>query len=808
MLMLLLFIFSADEICYRVMMQLCGMYNQPVLAVKILMDMQRNSLHPNAVTYGYYNKAVLESQWPTNQISLGQIHWNKLKNLLTAIRTFKEVGKDGFLRHERVKPPLNPQATPSVNKDTADNVSRTSTGSGESAMSQESKKCLDETAKTVNGEIQSADIGYASMNENAENKSNNDDENKENIEAELGVKELEFSSSSTSTKSNKKDDSDLQETTTLTLSKKRGANRALFQRTESEELEQQVIDYMEGSRSTTPSDRNSKSRSQSVDLLEPVPEDNNKQNFLSPPPPPPMSNSSNNLAGMSPMIGTPVTSNDPLGAFVEPAPTTTAASLSTPNAMVKSASSYNELSKEDILGEPFSSERKSSYTPNSSKIGRSTTIPRSLSEQVGESSSPFSFKNLSRLKKGSSYLLSSLSPNPKTTETWNKRLSSVQTAAASAVTTISKRVEEIRESKYLDTPGGKTEDTGDNVSQDSTGSTTSRRPSETPVAANMSYDPTHETWSSFTGALWDQFWRNDNLPGTPAPAAPGKAQQKRAANITERFENFYCKLPKLPPNPVAIEVQITSASNCLSCNSVLYDEEIMAGWSAEDSNLNTTCPFCGKLFVPFLNVKVVDNRPKSMSSLLTPARSLDSLHLDLASSCSSHYRSQQGKEVEPHITEGISVNYLSPLVLRKELEHMLEQEGDQCLNDPECVDKHPIVYWNLLWYFERIAVKSHIPGLVLDAASLNPVTLVQHKSWKDLNHRNVFVQCFWDNLKLHPKDESFLYLQWRNRKRSSSQLVSALITDDLLNNRSLMEKIIRGVQKNDLFNVSLKLFLN
>jgi hypothetical protein len=26
----------ADEICYRVMMQLCGVYNQPVVAVKVL----------------------------------------------------------------------------------------------------------------------------------------------------------------------------------------------------------------------------------------------------------------------------------------------------------------------------------------------------------------------------------------------------------------------------------------------------------------------------------------------------------------------------------------------------------------------------------------------------------------------------------------------------------------------------------------------------------------------------------------------------------------------------------------------------
>ena len=48
-----------DEICYRVMMQLCGAHSQPVLAVKVLFEMRSAGAHPNAVTYGHYNKAVL-----------------------------------------------------------------------------------------------------------------------------------------------------------------------------------------------------------------------------------------------------------------------------------------------------------------------------------------------------------------------------------------------------------------------------------------------------------------------------------------------------------------------------------------------------------------------------------------------------------------------------------------------------------------------------------------------------------------------------------------------------------------------------
>lgn len=45
------------QVCYRVLMQLCGQYGQPVLAVRVLFEMKKAGIHPNAITYGYYNKA-------------------------------------------------------------------------------------------------------------------------------------------------------------------------------------------------------------------------------------------------------------------------------------------------------------------------------------------------------------------------------------------------------------------------------------------------------------------------------------------------------------------------------------------------------------------------------------------------------------------------------------------------------------------------------------------------------------------------------------------------------------------------------
>ena len=45
----------------------------------------------------------------------------------------------------------------------------------------------------------------------------------------------------------------------------------------------------------------------------------------------------------------------------------------------------------------------------------------------------------------------------------------------------------------------------------------------------------------------------------------------------------------------------------------------------------------------------------------------------------------------------LTIPYLSPLVLPKEMENVLDQYGDACcLNSPEFIDHHPIIYWNLV----------------------------------------------------------------------------------------------------------------
>lgn len=56
---------------------------------------------------------------------------------------------------------------------------------------------------------------------------------------------------------------------------------------------------------------------------------------------------------------------------------------------------------------------------------------------------------------------------------------------------------------------------------------------------------------------------------------------------------------------------MSSCSLCRGCDSLVYDEEIMAGWTSDDSNLNSSCPFCSVSFVPFLNAEICDLGPVS-----------------------------------------------------------------------------------------------------------------------------------------------------------------------------------------------------
>ncbi|XP_039100353.1 DENN domain-containing protein 4C isoform X2 [Hyaena hyaena] len=340
----------------------------------------------------------------------------------------------------------------------------------------------------------------------------------------------------------------------------------------------------------------------------------------------------------------------------------------------------------------------------------------------------------------------------------------------------------------------------------------------------------------------------------------------------------------------AMEVLMSSCSQCRSCGALVYDEEIMAGWTADDSNLNTTCPFCKSNFLPLLNIEFKDLRGTA-SFFLKPSTSGDSLQsgsIPLASEPSEHKpvstaepdlisfldfpkQSQtiteetasavessdeikkasgevQTMKISPvpnslskrnvsltrsHSVGGplqnidfsqrpfhgistvslpnslqevvdplgkrpnpppVSVPYLSPLVLRKELESLLENEGDQVIHTSSFINKHPIIFWNLVWYFRRLDLPSNLPGLILTSEHCNGGVQLPLSSLSQ-DSKLVYIQLLWDNINLHQEPGEPLYVSWRN---FNSEKKSSLLSEEQEATSTLVETIRQSIQHNDV----------
>ncbi|KAM4013187.1 DENN domain-containing protein 4B isoform 1-T2 [Anomaloglossus baeobatrachus] len=228
----------------------------------------------------------------------------------------------------------------------------------------------------------------------------------------------------------------------------------------------------------------------------------------------------------------------------------------------------------------------------------------------------------------------------------------------------------------------------------------------------------------------------------------------------------------------AVEVLLSSCSMCPACHSLIYDEDIMAGWTSDDSNLKTACTFCGQHFVPFLNVKITDlQRPRSTGD---PAEvSTDGGAVGRGPVLSDRFqclvldedRSGVPCNGFPQVqhcasdmnSEMVTVAYLCPLVLRKEMESLLENEGGDFLSQPELVDSHPIIYWNLVWYFQRLALPSNLPQLILASKHVQLSAQVT-------DHPHVRVRLLWDVLMQDPDHWPPMYALWKLHRNLPSHL--------------------------------------
>lgn len=537
--------------------------------------------------------------------------------------------------------------------------------------------------------------------------------------------------------------------------------------------------------------------------------------------------------------------------------------------------------------------------------------------------------------------ITNFSPSSLTSRKSSELLMGGFNSLKSAATSVAKKFDEIKEAvssnntptkaTNMDREGSYYDDDhpeGSSTADDSNNTTRSRKVSNEfspSVTQNLEY------WGS---NLLDLFG-DTSRKGSSSNLQPlGETSSISSQQMPILPENLYPKPKRDPRVPVAMKLILTTCSKCHNCGSILYDEEIMAGWSPEDSNLNTKCQFCEKATVPFLTITVMDYRshpkaPTGMSqeslhsspkrknsgslsvraswmslnsgSLLSVAEteetklplaesdevteSVPSMTVipentvspefltpvsetsgaapsETAASTTSDYdtpttevmaapgdtplqlqsenmtetpdvtESVNGvldsaflstpkedstapnsvpevvtnhkSEEDPVTLELITVPYLNPLVLRKELENILHAEGDVCLTRPCFVDEHPIIFWNMVWAMERIAVESHLPGLCLQAGTVLRQQANIHPSWSNADHRHVVVRCMWDNPRLHEEVGLPMYVLWQQDDQHSS-LISALLTDRTTVSRPVMEMIIASIRCNDLLEPLRKL---
>ncbi|XP_011608155.2 C-myc promoter-binding protein-like isoform X3 [Takifugu rubripes] len=362
-------------------------------------------------------------------------------------------------------------------------------------------------------------------------------------------------------------------------------------------------------------------------------------------------------------------------------------------------------------------------------------------------------------------------------------------------------------------------------------------------------------------------------PGSPLPDKSDLSSSRYTSN-TSIFNNY------------GMELLISSCSRCKTCDCLVYDEEIMAGWTADDSNLNTTCPFCGNPFLPFLNVEIRDLRgpgrlflkgspsvDEAVTSSCSASTGLDTGTSSLSTPCpttavsppspfvalkersgcgrfpssrvpsiniptgcrqgalfpdgsmarsvsvfspleetlrnnncvptSGSLPSRLDEAADPlsmdwrlHNPEPVTVPYLSPLVLWKELESLLENEGDAVITEADVVDHHPIIYWNLVWYFRRLDLPSNLPGLILTSDHCNRDSQIP-RHWMSEDSKHVLIQILWDNLKLHQDPVQPLYILW-NTYNVGYPLSRPVLEEEQPLSEELLQNVVKSIQRNDL----------
>ncbi|XP_063651249.1 C-myc promoter-binding protein isoform X10 [Pan troglodytes] len=969
-----------DEVCYRILMQLCGQYDQPVLAVRVLFEMQKAGIDPNAITYGYYNKAVLESTWPSRSRS-GYFLWTKVRNVVLGVTQFKRaLKKHAHLSQTTLS---GGQSDLGYNSLSKDEVRRgdTSTediqeekdkkGSDCSSLSEsESTKGSADCLPKLSYQNSSSIVRLTGTSNNSADKISG--ESMESTPELLLISSLEDTNETRNIQSRcfrkrHKSDNETnlqqqvvwgnrnrnlsggvlmgfmlnrinQEATPGDIVERLGADAKILSNVISKSTRPNTLDIgkpplrskrdsleKESSDDDTPFDGSNyladKVDSPVIFDLEDLDSetDGSKAGCVATQNPKRIQRMNSSFS-VKPFEKTDVaTGFDPLSLLVaeteqqqkeeEEEDEDDSKSISTPSAR-------RDLAEEIVMYMNNMSSPLTSRTP-------SIDLQRACDDKLNKKSPPLvkacrrsslppNSPKPVRLTKSKSYTKSEEKPrdrlwsSPAFSPTCPFREESQDTLTHSSPsfnldTLLVPKLDVLRNSMFTAGKGvaekaskwysrftmyttSSKDQSSDRTSLSSVGAQDSESTSLTDedVCHELEGPISSQETSATSGTKRIDLSRislesSASLEGSLSKfALPGKSEVTSSFNAsnTNIFQNY------------AMEVLISSCSRCRTCDCLVHDEEIMAGWTADDSNLNTTCPFCGNIFLPFLNIEIRDLRrpgryflksspstenmhfPSSISSqtrqscISTSASGLDTSALSVQGNFDLNSKSKlqenfctrsiqipanrsktamskcpifpmarsistsgpldkedtgrqklistgslpatlQGATdslgLEWHLPspDPVTVPYLSPLVVWKELESLLENEGDHAITVADFVDHHPIVFWNLVWYFRRLDLPSNLPGLILSSEHCNKYSKIPRHCMSE-DSKYVLIQMLWDNMKLHQDPGQPLYILW-NAHTQKYPMVHLLQKSDNSFNQELLKSMVKSIKMNDVY---------
>ncbi|EHB03509.1 DENN domain-containing protein 4C [Heterocephalus glaber] len=999
------------EKCYRVVMQLCGLWSHPVLAVRVLFEMKTAKIKPNAITYGYYNKVVLESPWPTSTRS-GIFLWTKVRNVVRGLAQFRQPLKKTIQKSQVSSISAPQHAAGGSDGDTASHGSMDSSNdanSGEHTVFARDFARLDSIGNHSSTGGQS-DQGYGSKDELIKDEIHVPEEEvaqelitktkvgKEEVceasalierhsqpslepqsppeppscgssivKAPSGIFDINNRKSSTGMLLKKSSlDLNSSEAAIMMAADAKILTAALAcpqisppraRRTHSfENISCPLTDSRtRGSESPWDSDHRAppvlEMLEESQELPEPVDGDNVAKTALTEAACDSLQNDSNSQSrDLKPGTEDRVNKRNSLhgvGKAVEREDVETG--LDPLSLLATECIEEKTLDSEDKMFSPVITRNLAdeieSYMNLKSPLGSKSSSMELHGEGNGESGSTTAF--LHPLERRSSLPLDHAPPAQENAEseksppavsrsktftarfkhqtpyrTYKDRSTSLSALMRSPHGSLGSVVNSLSGLKLDNILSGPKIDV---LKSSMKQAATVASKVWVAVASAYSYSDDEEETNkdySFPAGLEDHILGENVSPNTSISGLVSSELTQSNTSLGSSSSSGDIGKPHYSTSEVplprgtkgqgfersdhgssqntsmssidqncAMEVLMSSCSLCRACGALVYDEEIMAGWTADDSNLNTTCPFCKSNFLPLLNIEFKDLRG-SASFFLKPSTSGDSLqsasipladepleHKPVCSSAepdlitfmdfpkqsetiieetsctteSSDTMKKPSGDVQTvkmssvptslskrsvsltrsHSVGGplqnidfsqrpfhgvstislpnslqevmdplrkrpnpspVSVPYLSPLVLRKELESLLENEGDQVIHSSSFINQHPIIFWNLVWYFRRLDLPSNLPGLILTSEHCNEGVQLPLSSLSQ-DSKLVYIQLLWDNINLHQEPGEPLYVSWRN---FNSEKKLCLLSEEQEAMSTLVETITQSIQHNDV----------